>query len=263
MEAVLRPPVGAPAALRWVPGKDQLLVANQDGELFLCDPSGTHRLGPGLAEPRALDVHRDGRVLTISRTRWRIASPYAELEGTHDLRAHTFGLLTLDGAILVGNDLQDRRRVWLVSPRGAIGLPLPPRATVVRGPAVCESTPRGLVVTPIGSEPAPERTSHRLFTMGDVVMGLTTEGLTLWEPSGTPWSVKQAGVTAADTFSWGRLVAFGTDRGVVGVVRPRSPSQRPDRVRAHRDPVRDVALSTDGRWLATAAEQLRVWDLSR
>jgi hypothetical protein len=133
-------------------------------------------------------------------------------------------------------------------------------------PLLCRSTAAGLFVIPLGKGQGfprdHESTAHRLRASGSHILGFTETGVCVWTQSGgAPQTMRLSDLTAGDLTRDGRYLGLGTQTGAVALARVHDleKRKRPDLVRAFDQPVLAVAFSERGRWLATAAEALRIW----
>jgi hypothetical protein len=277
LEAVLRPPVKNPTALRWVPAREELIVGTRDGEIVSVDPVlGTRTIAEGLGEVAALDVHADRtRYFVISRDGRFFGG---ELKGTRTFEGrHGFAggmeVLLADKHALVVGDEPDARLLLIVSlDDGTVTgrVRLPPRVCQSLSPEgkplLCRSTEGGLVVIPLqkgSSFPRElESTAHRLRPAHHFILGFTPTGICMWgQEGGVPRSMRLPDLTAGDISKNGRFLGLGTRSGAVALshVEKLEKRVRPDLVRAFNSPVTSVAFSERGTWLATGAEGLRIW----
>ncbi|MCB9689942.1 MAG: hypothetical protein H6735_33185 [Alphaproteobacteria bacterium] len=277
LEAVLRPPVKNPTALRWVPKKEELIVATRDGVLFSVDPVlGTRTVIEELGEVAEVDVHQDKqRFIAINRSgRYIIGTLRGErlLEGRHPFVGAMDVMLAEKHAILVGDE-PDNRSMLLISledgkPTGRVRLPprVSPTLSAEGRPLLCRSTDAGLFVIPLGKGHAfpkdLDSTAHRLDPSHQFILGFTATGICVWgQEGGVPRSMRLPELTAGDISMSGEYLGLGTRNGAVALARMDRIEKRvrPDLVRAFNGPVTSVAFSERGRWLATGAEALRIW----
>lgn len=277
LEPVLQPPVHEPTALRWVPGREELVAATRAGELVLVDPVlGTRTLARDLGETAALAVHADReRYLTVSRTGdWRVGSlKSGEVlsAGRHRFIGGMDVVIAENHALLIGDEHGARVLCILSLESGEITgrARLPERVAALLSagqPMLARSTAAGLKVIPLGKNhrfpEALDSTAHRLKPTGPSVLGFTTTGICVWEKEGgVPRSMRLPDVTAGDVSADGRYLGLGTRHGSVALALIDSIDKRvhPDLVRAFDGPVTTVEFSSKGRWLATGAEGLRLW----
>ncbi|MEN0065615.1 MAG: WD40 repeat domain-containing protein [Myxococcota bacterium] len=277
LEAVLRPPVKQPTALRWVPRREELLAATQEGELISVDPVlGTRVVTDGLGETAVLDVHADQkRYLAVCRNgTWRVGTLNGQtlLNGEHAFVGGMGGFLADRYAVIVGDEHGVRvMRIIALSDGSTTGhVRLPPKVvgtvSIEGRPLLARSTAAGLKVIPLGKDhsfPADlDSTAHRLRPSGQYVLGFTSTGVCVWgQEGGVPRSMRLPDLTAGDISKDGQYLGLGTKNGAVALARMDRMEKRirPDLVRAFTDPVTSVSFSTKGRWLATGAEGLRIW----
>ncbi|MEQ1566188.1 MAG: WD40 repeat domain-containing protein [Myxococcota bacterium] len=277
LEPVLRPPVKSPTALKWVPGREELIVGTKDGELVSVDPVlGTRTIAEGLGEVAAIDIHQD-------RTRYALVSRDGRvLVGTlkgatlFDVRHGYAGgmeVLLADKHLLLVGDEPDTRSLTIVSLEdGSITGRVRVPARVCQSlnpegrPLLCRSTDAGLVVIGLARGQAfprdLESTAHRLRPAHHFILGFTPTGICVWgQEGGVPRSMRLPDLTAGDISKNGRYLGLGTRNGAVALahVEKLEKRVRPDLVRAFGTPVNSVAFSDRGKWLATGAESLRIW----
>lgn len=273
LEPVLRPPVSHPTALRWVPGREQLIVATRDGQLTSVDPIlGTRIVATEVGEAAALDIHPDRkRYLVVARGGgWQVG----ELGGAvlHQGRHNFFGNIDaffLDEYVVMIGDGADRRMLLILA-----GGEVKARVRLPKGVAalangktlhLCRATQAGLEVVKFGKDvqfsPVPE-TAHRLVRAGERILGLTATGLAVWTlAGGAPRSMRMPELTAGHISSDGQLLGLGTRHGAVALSHLDSIDKRvhPDLVKAFNHPVTSVAFASRGRWLATGGDRLQIW----
>ncbi len=275
LEAVLRPPVDHPTAIVWIPGQEELLVATREGDLMSVDPvMGTRQVMSELGEIADLAVAPDrSRIVALNRSgQWFVATLGGEIlhRGKHPFLAGMSGFFAGKYTILTG-DTSDGKRMMLVlegdTTRSRVRLPERVVATLDAAgrPLLARSTPSGLVVIPFGRKakfPSLPSTIHRLRPTGSHILGFTTSGVCVWDHSGgAPESTRLPDLTAGDLCRDGRYLGLGTRTGAVALSRmdKKNKRMRPDLVRAFNNPVTAVCFSSRGRWLATAAEAVRLW----
>jgi hypothetical protein len=276
LEAVLRPPVQHPTALRWVPRREELVAATREGQLVSVDPVlGTRVITDGIGETAVLDVHSDRqRYLAISRQgRLHIGTLKGEVlyEGKHKFMGGMDGFFADKHAVMVGDEVGGRRLLILhLESFKLSSTRLPERVVPTLSeegrPLLCRSTPAGLKVIPIGRgarfSAELESTAHRLRPSGPYILGFTATGICVWgQEGGVPRSMRLPDLTAGDISADGQYLGLGTRNGAVALARMDRIEKRvrPDLVRAFNGPVTSVAFSSRGRWLATGAEGLRIW----
>jgi len=276
LEAVLRPPVPAPTALVWLPGREELLCGSREGALHHVDPVlGTRVLATDLGEPAVIAVHPDRkRYLVLARDgTWTVGriGVGVESRGKHPFIAGMDGLWVGDFAVGVGDDLDGGRQLFVWHDGVEKGrLPLPPRAIALRGEGdklfLVRSTEAGLEVVKFSTKgprwSAADSTAHRLKACGPWVLGLTPTGAAIWSrDGGSPRSVRLPDLTAGDVHVDGASLGMGTKTGAVALARVDRPDARakPHLVKAFEHPVICASFSDRGRWLATGAEALQLW----
>ena len=274
LEAVLRPPVQHPTAMVWLPGREELLVADRQGALQTVDPvMGTRTLATDVGEAAVLEVSHDGsRWALLGRGgHWRVGQLGGEL--LHSGRHHFLGGMSAffwkKYLVLVGDEVEGRRMLIVEGDQVRARPRLPPRVIpmVSAKDELClgRSTAAGLQVIRYGkgarfeAQPA---TAHRLRVSGGRVLGLTPTGAAVWDlDGGNTRSIRLPELTAGAVFRDGVLMALGTRTGAVALARlgVRTRGVRPDLVKAFDAPVVSVCFSKRGRWLATGAEGLQLW----
>jgi hypothetical protein len=275
LEMVLRAPVDHPTALTWIPGRQELLVATREGELMSVDPAfGTRQLMAELGEVAEISVANDrSRLIALNRRgEWFTATLKGEVlhKGKHPFLAGMSGFFAGKYTVLTG-DTGDGQRLMLVlegdTTKSRVRLPERVVATLDAAgrPLLVRSTPSGLVVVPFGRTarfPKQPSTVHRLRPTGRHILGFTTSGVCVWDHSGgAPESTRLPDLTAGDLSPDTRYLGLGTRTGAVALSRmdKKDKRMRPDLVRAFNTPVTAVSFSSRGRWLATAAEAVRLW----
>ncbi len=276
LEAVLRPPVKHPTALRWVPRREELVAATREGQLVSVDPVlGTRVITDGLGETAVLDVHQDRqRFLAITRQgKFVVGTLRGEMqhEGKHDFMGGMDGFFADKHVVMVGDEVDGRRLLILNLETGRMQATALPERVVASlsaqsRPLLCRSTPAGLSVIPVGRGSSFPRelksTAHRLQPSGTFILGFTATGICVWgQEGGMPRSMRLPDLTAGDISRDGQRLGLGTRNGAVALARMDRIEKRvrPDLVRAFNGPVTSVAFSERGRWLATGAEGLRIW----
>jgi hypothetical protein len=277
LEPVLRPPVQSPIALRWIPRREELIVATAKGELVSVDPIlGTRQIRGGLGTIAVVDVHEDRtRTLVVSREgTWTVGTLRGEtlFEGKHGLLGNVDAFFAEKHAVLVGDEAGARVIVVVSLETGQVTgrAKVPARVTAALSPdgkpLLCRSTAAGLYVIPMEKGRSFPRdldsTGHRLRASGSHVLGFTETGVCVWTQSGgAPQTMRLSDLTAGDLTRDGRYLGLGTQTGAVALARvdDLEKRKRPDLVRAFDQPVLAVAFSERGKWLATAAEALRIW----
>lgn len=278
LEAVLMPPIRHPTALAWVPGREELLVGTRTGEVVSIDPVlGTRPVVDGLPEVAVLAVHGDRKrffAMACDGT-WVRGTLVGQVEarGQHPFRTGLSAFFAGEHAVVMGEDANGRRAVRILrGDRWVANLGLPPNAIaaqVADGSLVfCRSGHAGLEVLPLkdvklgASFAAFPGTEHRLRAFGSRVVGVTSTGVACWSLEGGPaMTMRLPDVTVAAVSADGAHLSLGTRNGAVALARMADLDKRirPDLVRAYQEPVRAVAFSDTGRWLATGAEGLRIW----
>jgi hypothetical protein len=277
LEAVLRPPVKNPTALRWVPRKEELVVGTREGQLLSVDPVlGTRTVVENLGEIAALGLHTDRqRWVVVSRDgSFSVGTLRGEVQfrGKHPFVGGMDVVVAEKHALLVGDE-PDARTLLIIAldtgaPTGRARLParVSPTLSPDGLPLLCRSTDAGLLVLPLGKgQQFPkdlESTAHRLQPSHQFIVGYTSTGICVWgQEGGQPRSMRLPDLTAGDISHDGQYLGLGTRNGAVALARMDRIEKRvrPDLVRAFKGPVTSVAFSERGKWLATGAEALRIW----
>lgn len=272
LDPVLAVPIEAPRALSWRPGREVLLVAAASGAVTSVEPSfGARLLFMGAPEPvqlaasgeRVAILTETGTVevwtLGESQPTWRFESGLA---GDSGLR------FWADGVAVIGDTVDGRRvRVYaggtLLRDVGGVPEGVALGTSVAGELQLARSVEAGLAVVAFGASlPEGTATGHQLrFTPGGYVLGVAIGGATLWTGA-SPQNVRLLDTSCAALCADGKSVALGTRGGVVALSdMGASPAARahPPRVNAHETSVRAISFSTRGRWLATVAENCRLW----
>lgn len=274
LEAVLRPPVGYPTALCWVPRREELVVATREGVLHVVDPVlGTRDVATNIGEAASVDISAD-RQLFLAVTRdgtWRVgllASGETVSQVKHSLLGHIDGFFFGKYVVVLGDSVNDRfmhiyldgepkARVRL--PKGVVAIPDGNKLLLAR------STPAGLDVIPFGpklSLGAVDTTAHVLKRADNHVLGMTPTGIAIWTTAGgAPRSMRMPELTAGDISHDGNTVGLGTRHGAVALSRLDRVDKRahPDLVKAFDGPVFTAKFSSRGRWFATGGDRLQIW----
>ncbi len=273
LEAVLRPPVGFPTALSWVPRREELLVTTRDGRVHSVDPVlGTRTVAEEVGEAAALDVHPDRkRYLLVARGGgWRIGTLAGETEhqGKHAFLGHIDALFFGPYVLLLGDEADGR--FLLIFQEGELKSRIRLPKTVIAMPRgstlfLARSTAAGLEVVPLHQGVAFRRaevTAHVLQRSHARILGMTPTGIAVWTTEGgAPNSMRMPELTAADVSADGQLLGMGTRHGAVALARLDRVDKRvhPDLVKAFDHPVTTVSFSDRGRWLATGGDRLQIW----
>lgn len=281
LTGVLSPPIERPRALAWIGRTERLLVATEAGELVEVDPvMGTRVLGESTHDPAALAVSPDGQhFAVVERARGvavhrcsdgeRLAS--VSLPLLSDIAVCWFELGENHyGVAVAGDDLDGRRAVIMTPDLGRRRIAKVPRRTAIGagrklGLLYARVTAEGLHVASFGQPlPPGDPSKHRLrIADGGVIVGVAEGGVTIWRgPSVPPVTIMVYDVSAAALGVDGTRVAVGTRSGEVAFCPVEGGSlmrARPGKVGGHSSAVRAIAFSRRGRWLATAAEELRIW----
>lgn len=270
LSPVLRPPVQNATHLAW-DGTGHLLVATADGKVLSVHPAmGTRVLLEGLNPPAGLGVDGDRFVLAEHGGTWAMY----DLKGSRMITAeHPFeGAVAIQfrqgKTLLTGLTAGEKQVLFFDSGRKVLRIQLPPRAVGFISDGhfgLAQSTPTGLEVIYLragGRFAGYEVTNHRLVPAGDHMLGLHAGGMKVWTlPDRREIDVVLPGTTCGALSEDGRLAALGTATGGVALVDLRRPDFRanPTVVEATDAPIRSVAFSGKGRYLATGADGLILW----
>lgn len=271
LSLVVKPPVQGVVAMAWESG-GHLVVGTHEGDGQLVHPAlGTRSLWRDRTPVLGLGVS-SGRVVAVeSGGRWWQAS----LEGEVQLQAdHPFvGPVDVQFddrfVLLTGNTREERRTLFYEDGRKVFRIRLP-AATVSRighdgTMQLAQSTPGGLEVIEVSAGARFEsvlQTPHRLSAWSGGILGVLHRGVRVWRPP--RWDhvdIALPGAVQAGLSGDGRYLAAGTLGGDVALVDLAEPGKRsaPDTVQVSKGPVRSLAFSEHGRWLAVGADALSVW----
>ena len=270
LESVLVVPGESPWCASWSPDRELLLLADAGGVVRSVEPAfGSRWLFDGPAEPTHVASGAGGvAVLSASgRLELRRGGGAPELELETGLAGES-GLRFWKGGIAVIGEGEGGRTVKVFTGAEELRCLRAPAGTALGVSAAgdllwARSVVGEMRVGPLGSPlPEGEPTRHLLrFTHGGRVLGVAEGGATLWH-HGEPQTARLLDAVSAALCSDGRTVALGTNGGVVaivGILAPPSSRAHPPRVSAHEAPVRTIAFSNRGRWLATIGENCRLW----
>lgn len=281
LSAVPTPSIERPRAIGWVGMSEKLLVATEAHGVVELDPiMGMRELDAPVSDPAELAVSPNGQLffvvergrgVSVRHTRDGSEVGSASIALLSDIAACWFPLSGTEAGIAVAGDDLDGRKVILLNAdcsRRRVAK-LPPRTAIGAGRTAgllcARVTEGGLVVTqfgkPIGEEPP---SKHRLrFSASGILLGIADGGVTVWRgPNDAPHTFPTYDVSAAAVNGSGSLVAIGTRTGDVALTSIEQGNfqrARPGRVGAHLGAVRTMSFSPKGRWLATAADELRLW----
>lgn len=271
LEAVLAVPIAAPRALSWCAGREVLLVASANGTVSSVEPSfGSRALFVSTPAPVQLTTSGE-RVGLLSASGavdiWKLDES-ALIQRFQSGLSGDSGLHFWAKGVAVIGDSPSGRRVRLFVEGTCVQDLAVPEGTALGVTAegelrLARSIESGLHVGPLET-PLPQglATGHQLrFTPGGHVMGVAVGGATLWS-GGPPLSVRLLDSSCAALASDGHTVALGTHTGLVALSDMRAPGVlrgHPERISAHEVPVRCMSFATRGRWLATVAENCRLW----
>jgi WD40 repeat protein len=268
---VVRPPVHDVAAMAWA-GHGRLVVGTSAGSGYVVHPAlGTGELWTDRAPVLGIGVD-GGRVAVVEGDgSWRML----DLDGNEAYAAdHGFiGAVDVqfDGShvLLTGPTASDRRTVFYQDGRKVFRILMPHRTVALidheREIALAQSTPDGLEVLRV----APgarfrriEQTAHVLSVASGRILGVHDRGVRVWRPE--TWDARDVQVsnaTVATLSGDGRYAAIGTSSGGVAVVDLEDAAARaePMTIAISRAPIRSLAFSERGHWLASGADTLAVW----
>lgn len=272
LDPVLAVPIEAPRALSWRPGKEVLLVAAASGAVTSVEPSfGARLLFTGPPEPVQLAASGE-RVAILTDTGtvevWTLGDKEATWRFESGLGGDSGLRFWAEGVAVIGDTAEGRRvRVYTGATlvRDLRGVPdgVALGTNMAGDLQLARSVEAGLVVVPFGASlPGGTSTGHQLrFTPGGHVLGVAIGGATLWTGA-SPHNVRLLDTSCAALCADGKSVALGTRGGIVALSdMGAAPAARahPPRVNAHETGVRAMSFSTRGRWLATVAENCRLW----
>lgn len=274
LEPLIRPRVGRPTAMAWVPRREELLVATRDGKLHQVDPvMGTRVVAESLGEVAQMVAHADReRILLVNRTEgWRIIDRSGTLvvRGSHGFLAGFSAAFVGERIVLIGDDLDGRRLMMIEDGQVRLNTRVPARLIAANGKdavLLVRGTERGLAVTPLVPGvrlPGGKSTRHQMSLTDDQVLGLTGSGLCVWGLDGKiRLTMRTQEVTTGILRRKGRYLALGTRNGAVQFADLQDAAQRanPSTQSAHESAVTQVAFSERGRWLASAGgDTLQLW----
>lgn len=273
LSLLVRPPVGLPVALAW-DAKGTLLAATADGQVHRVHPAmGTTRLLSGLGQPAGLGVEDDRFCVVERGGRWALhdASGNLLIDGEHPFEGPVHVTFRQNKVLLTGTVGPEKQVLFFDGGRKVMRIQLPARAVAfVSGGhlGLAQSTPVGLetiYVKDNGRFHGRETTPHLLVPEGDHVLGLHAGGVRVWSIlEGTAYDVAVANTSTAAVTPDGRMVAVGTSQGEIALsaLGEDGTMSAPDVVEATDAPVRALAFSRKGKWLASGAEQLVLWTWS-
>jgi WD40 repeat protein len=290
----LRTPSTPPAEIRTLPTPGvalrpialdgtQWLAAGQDGELRLVRPTARQAVGPALISlprlgysgdvaplavagnlNRTLTVDPSGRLVT-----WELDSATA-LGAPVEPDSQLYALAPLDGTTLaMGID------GLLSIPPGRGGVtrrPIPgPTTLTSAGGAWAVGTQSGEVLMAQSSTGIPTVITHHSSPVrglaildGATVASVDASGdLRVTSVSGVGESV-QLGTEVRSIATNGRLLFVGTSDGTLLVADPKDLTRKPTRIQAHQGDLSAIAVSPDGRSLATGGDDrvIVIWDVA-
>lgn len=270
LEALVKPPVGRPVALAWT-GKGDLLAASADGTIDRVHPAlGTSRVLSDLGPLAGLGVDGD-RFVVVERTgRWSAHDARGQrlVEGQHPFEGSVQVAFRGDRVVLTGLTKGEKQALFFENGRKVLRVQLPARGVAFvteRGLGLAQSTPTGLEVVWLeegGRFQGREATGHQLVAHGDRIVGLHGGGVRVWRldtPVGV--DVPVPGTTSAALTHEGGVLAVGTSEGAIALVDLGDPAAiaQPTLLEATDTPVRALAFSRKGRFLASGADQLVLW----
>lgn len=276
LEAVVSPPVDGVLAAAWHPRREELVVADRDGQLSLVDPvMGTRVIADDLPEAGAIAISRDGeRVAVLGRGAPLVVRPLGAGDAHFSVPLALLSDLWVGffngGVAVVGQGLEGRElRVFDMAGRPRANAQVPPGVVVgldADGRLLMgRVTSTGPEVLHIGRGRLSRRkpTSHRLrFGQAGLLFGVAEGGVTVWPRGAPPLTVRMFGVSAAAVSRDGQLLALGTRDGEVALAGLDSGALdrgRPGRTGGHDQPVRSLSFSCRGRWLASVGDRTWLW----
>jgi hypothetical protein len=251
-----------------------LIASTRAGQVISVDPVlGTRVVASEVGEAAVLAVHPDRkRYLLFNRQGgWHVGTMRGEIlqKGKHDFLGGMCGFFVGEYVIAAGDRADGRYLLVIHEGKLKSRARIHPRVVPVLSKGnkllLARSVASGLVVVPFGRKarfPKGDSTGHRLMSCGAYVLGFTSTGVCVWtQVGGAPRSMRLPDLTAGNISADGRFLGLGTRGGAVALARMDRIDKRvrPDLVRAFESPVTSVAFSDRGRWLATAAEGLRLW----
>ena len=270
LSVLVRPPVEDAVVLAW-DGRSNLLVGTEEGLVQRVHPAmGTRTLMKDLDEPIGIGVSDDRFVLVEEGGRW---GTY-DLDGRRIIEAeHPFtgpvDVQFREGKVLLtGPTPSGKQLLFYDSGRKVLRIQLPEPAVpfVASGYlGLAQSTPIGLEVIYMrdnGRFHGTEFTPHVLRAYEDYILGTHAGGVRVWDlTEGEHVDVSLAGTVSTTLSHDGHLVALGTADGKVAVAALHSAEARasPVVVEATDEPIRAIAFSRKGKYLASGGEDVIVW----
>ena len=279
LEPVLSSPLEDIAALAWLPGREELALATNDGVLAILDPvMGLRTLTEDLGEVGVIAVSPDRTHLAVvvrgvSLDIWEISSRSRVGSTPMELLADLWVGWWSGGVAASGRGLNGSR-VVVVGIDGTLKASgvLPQGHTVGVGRSgkllVARVTDEGPEVVGLGRKMARRRTTgHRLrLSSCGMIYGVAEGGVTIWPgPKSPPRTIRGYNITSAALSKDGRLAAMGMRDGalILSEVFAHAPARgAPGRSGGHDVSVRALAFSDRGRWLASAADTCWLWTWS-
>lgn len=270
LSQLVKPPVGMPISLAW-DAKGSLLAASAEGTLDRVHPAmGTTRLLSGLGPIAGLGVEED-RFVVVERTgRWACHDPSGTLviQGEHPFEGAVQVQFRQNKILLSGVTAGEKQVLFYDGGRKVLRIQVPVRAVAFVSEGhlgLAQSTPVGLetiYVKDNGRFHGRDVTPHLLVAQGDYILGLHGGGVRVWSIlDGVHVDVDVPSTTVAALTHDGRVGAIGTADGSIALANLRSGSTRakPDVIDVSDQPMRALAFSRKGRFLASGADQLVIW----
>jgi len=276
LSPVLSPPVEDVRTIAWIPGRNELLLANGDGMLACFDPvMGMRTLLDDLGEAGAMAVAPEGDLVAFFiRGEGLEVRAVSNGELRFKLPLSLVGDLWLgfwkDGLYVTGKGLEGPM-LYLINREGQIRArgKLPPGASVGTGRngglLMGRVTAEGVEVVKLGVAMGRKKpTGHRLrFNEQGILYGTVDGGVTVWPGrEHEAITVRSFGVTSAAVSQDMQWAALGLRDGCVALasIAADSPDRgQPHKCGGHDEPVHAVVFSSKGKWMASAGYECWVW----
>lgn len=267
---LVRPPVQHATHMAW-DGKGALLVATADGRVERVHPAmGTTTVLSDLRAPAGLGVSGDRFVVVEHGGAWATYALDGEklIEGRHPFEGAVTVQFREGKVLLTGLTKGEKQVLFYDSGRKVLRIQLPPRAVAFISNehiGLAQSADRGLETIYLrdgGRFHGAHLTPHALFAFHEHIVGVHVGGARVWSiREGEYVDVTLSGTTTATLTEDARFLALGTADGSVGLVALEADADRrePFLVEAGSSPIRAIAFSRKGRYLATGAEGLIIW----